>query len=178
MGKTNATRNDVLRAIAAGRLRVDAETGTAEYRRIDARAVWRPCCLEPVKAPHQKLPYFRITFTVDGETFRALIHRVVWWVARGEVLQGVTVNHENGDKASNGIGNLTLMTYGENLRHGFAQGLIRKTFHTRSLSEAQVREVCARLGAGEPGSHVAIALGTTENVVSRIGRGQTYKLVE
>jgi hypothetical protein len=170
MVKRNATRDDVIQAIKAQRLRVDIVAGFAETRRCGQRAVWHPAHIEIVKGPHQKLGYARISFA----GFRALLHRVVWWAAGREIPDGLEVNHKNGQKMDCAITNLEVTTRSGNMRHGHAQGLFPKPMSTALFSDVEVRALRA---SGESRHELARRHGTDASTISKIVRGITYSHV-
>lgn len=48
------------------------------------------------------------------------VHKLVWEAFRGAVPRGLTINHKDGDKLNNTLGNLELMTNGDNIRHAIS----------------------------------------------------------
>jgi hypothetical protein len=55
---------------------------------------------------------------VDGKQRFARAHRVVWIAARGRIPGMYEINHRNGLRWDNRIGNLDLVTHADNIRHG------------------------------------------------------------
>lgn len=169
-----ATFDDVQRAIAEGRLRVSTD-GIVEGKRQNPKAQWRKKSLENVFSPHQTTPYQRTTFvTSNGERYRILVHRLVWYVHNGPIPNHLTINHKNGKKTDNRLENLELMTQGENQKHAFKNDLKHPT---SNLSNDQVVEVKTRLLFGERQSDIARSIGVDFWTVNRIKRGVTFKNV-
>lgn len=168
-----ATYNDVMRAIDQGRLRVSKD-GLIEGRRPNPKAIWRRKFLEPVCGPHQTKPYHRVSFvTSEGDRYRVLVHRLVWYVYKGPIPDGLTINHENGDKTDNRLDNLELMTISDNIKHGFQKRLIRPP--KAILCDEEVHEARERLATGETGADIARDFGVVTHIINRLGRGETYK---
>ena len=46
-----------------------------------------------------------------------LVHRIVWTMINGEIPEGMTIDHIDGDKKNNLIENLRLVTHQDNLRN-------------------------------------------------------------
>ena len=64
-----------------------------------------------------------LTFKLNGRA--KSVHRYVWEYFNGEIKNKLTINHKNGDKLNNDISNLELMTFSENSKHSWANGLAR-----------------------------------------------------
>jgi hypothetical protein len=177
MDRRAATYQDVIEAIQQQRLRVDVETGRVETRLPYPRARWRPAALEVVKGPHQTQGYHRVNF---GSGLRCLVHRLVWFVARGPIPEGFEVNHKNGAKLSNGVDELELVTSSGNAAHRDANGLRvpardRRAASHAKLSDEQVRAI--RLDP-RPQAVIGRAYGVSQGQVSHLLRGKTYAWVE
>lgn len=65
--------------------------------------------------------YFQVV--LDGKNFR--IHKLVAEAFIGPRPKGLTINHINGIKTDNNIGNLEYVTLKENVRHAVDMGLIK-----------------------------------------------------
>jgi hypothetical protein len=64
-----------------------------------------------------------LTFKKNGKNIS--IHRYVWKFFKGEIKNRLTVNHKDGNKLNNEISNLELMTFSENSKHSWENGLAR-----------------------------------------------------
>jgi hypothetical protein len=53
------------------------------------------------------------------------VHRLVAEAWIGKIPPKMTVNHKDGDKTNNAISNLEIVTYAENSKHGYENGLIK-----------------------------------------------------
>lgn len=92
--------------------------------------------------------WFRIEF-LDGNNKRQYLHRVVALAFLGPCPEGMQVNHRDGNKLNNAVENLEYVTCGENIRHGWANGLYNAD-HCRGesnnravLTEQDVRDIRA-----------------------------------
>lgn len=88
------------------------------------------------------------------------------------------INHKNGVRSDNRDTNLEWVTSSENrhhrydvLHHGGPRGAANGA---TKLTEARVREVRARLDAGESQSALAVALGVSQRAISGIATRQTW----
>lgn len=64
-----------------------------------------------------------LTVRISGKNIT--VHRYVWKFFNGEIKNKLTVNHKDGNKLNNDISNLELMTFSENAKHSWANGLAR-----------------------------------------------------
>lgn len=64
------------------------------------------------------------------------IHRVIYEQSFGEIPEGLTINHKDGNKYNNLPDNLEIMTFSENAKHSWENGLAsprRGESHGRSI---------------------------------------------
>lgn len=163
-------------AIARERLRV-SPTGYVQTRRHGAKASWHAAALEEVRAPGRKGGYYRFSFSLDGQRFRCLLHRAVWWAAGRTIPEGQELNHKDGVKLNCAIGNLELVTPGGNQKHAWETGLQRRIYVNRGLSPEQVAEIRRRVAAGTAPTSRALAeeFKTTSRTLHRIHQGLSYR---
>lgn len=74
---------------------------------------------KPKRAERNKRGYLTVYYNCKWDRCDVGAHRLVWQFFFGNIPDGLTVNHENGKKADNKPKNLSLMTYGDNIRHAF-----------------------------------------------------------
>lgn len=60
--------------------------------------------------------YYRVTLSKDGKTTRLAVHRLVAAAFIGDI-EGMCINHLNGDPSDNVASNLEICTHSENERH-------------------------------------------------------------
>jgi hypothetical protein len=79
------------------------------------------------------------------------------------------VNHKDGNKSNNAVGNLEWMTRAENLNHAFGMGLSRsgEDHHAVKLTDAQISEIKS-LGKSIPQSKIARQFNVGQSHISRI----------
>lgn len=133
-------------------------------------------------APHRidgrnkKDGYRKVKMMVDGKQTSCAAHRLVWRVVRGQIPNGLTVNHEDGDKANNDPENLTLATYSEQTLHAYRTGLMDEHGERNpaaKLTNAQVEEIRERYSTGtETQEAIGAAFGVAFQTVSKIVRGE------
>ena len=106
------------------------------------------------------------------------VHRLVALAFIGPRLDGMTVDHVNGNKIDNRPENLEYVTREENSRRGHQNGLMRYDHvsgakHPLSkLTDENVKEI---LTSSLNGEELARKFGCTSTVVSRIRSGRIWK---
>lgn len=104
------------------------------------------------------------------------VHVLVALAFLGEIPKGYHVNHIDGVKAHNTLGNLEIVTRLRNLQHAWETGLI--TVAKPKLTAEQVRVIRQRCASGETQSSVATDFGIDPSGVSDIVKRITWKHVE
>lgn len=98
--------------------------------------VWSYLNNKWLKLEISSIGYYRVQLRKDGQTYRFLIHRLVFSTFKGEIPEGLTVDHIDGCKDNNHILNLQLLTRGDNARK--ARTGKKHTEETkRKMSESQ-----------------------------------------
>lgn len=168
-------------AVLSGELTIDAEgrVWRVAARRTDrwsGRTKIIPC--EPRRAENRlPLGYLQVRVMIAGKRHHALAHRLVWRHFNGPIPPGKTVNHRNGEKATNRLSNLELATPVEQTRHAREvlgrHGTLSQSGernHRAKLTDAQVATIRARRAAGEPLASIAADFGIAFQHVSKIAR--------
>lgn len=88
----------ILRLIADGRLRVDADAGLVYATKSNTPN--KPCGAVTRKG------YLRVCVTADGKQLHFMAHRIVLVSVFGEVPEGHEIDHRNRNKTDNRIANL------------------------------------------------------------------------
>jgi len=108
------------------------------------------------------------------------VHLLVARAFLGQPEPSMEVNHKNGDKADNSLGNLEWTTRSENAIHASrvlgTWPVHRGENGTRAiLKEDQVREIYRRRRTGEYAKTIAVEFGVAEATVRAIALGTTWK---
>lgn len=122
--------------------------------------------------------YHRMLIWKDGKGHTRSVHRMVAEAFIGPRPRGMIVNHIDGNKANNAVGNLEFTTCAGNSRHAVELGLTARGENARSakVTERQVREM--RLLYGElSGLRIAKAYGLSRSATYSILTRKTWKHV-
>ena len=108
---------------------------------------------------------------------------MIYYHFKGEIPNGMTVNHENGNKKDNHPNNLGLMTDKEQMLHArtvLKVGIRQQDGEKNSMSkltEAQVLEIILRREKGETLKKIAQDYGIAFQHVSRLAKGQRWQKI-
>lgn len=82
----------------------------------------------PILSPHIRNGYLEVG-VIDGKGRRTCvgIHRLVAAAFLGRIPDGMQVNHIDGNKLNNDIGNLEIVTPSENSKHAYRMGLSKSS---------------------------------------------------
>ena len=116
-----------------------------------------------------------------GRKGQRTVHSLVAAAFIGPRPEGFDVNHKDGDKTNNNVGNLEYITRSGNMRHAVQTGLMppppvkRGTSqHLNKLSEDQVRNIRKRYKDGEGMAHMARSYEVNESTIRNIIKGNTW----
>lgn len=125
--------------------------------------------------------YLQVRAMIDGKRHYAAAARLVWLHFNGQIPQGMTVNHKDGQKQNNRPSNLELATYSEQRHHairvlGAGHHDVRGSKHPKTaLTETQVALIRERRANGERIKDLAAEFGSSQTAVSAICRGVNWK---
>ena len=123
--------------------------------------------------PHSKTGYLVVSLRLEGRYFARSVHRLVAAAFLGEA-SGRDVNHINGNKHDNSLGNLEYLSRGENHRHAYQTGLREPV--GRKLTDDQVRAIVGLQGAATQ-KEVAQQFGVSRATVSLIHNRKRHTLL-
>lgn len=143
------------------------------------KAVSTPC--RRVRAENDCGDYLQVRVMVDGKRVCALAHRVVYHHFKGPIPDGLTVNHEDGNKKRNTPTNLELATYSEQQVHAIHTLKTARLGHQNGtlnlmakLEPSQIATIRRRRAAGERLISIASDFGISFQEVSKIARGERW----
>jgi NUMOD4 motif/HNH endonuclease len=123
--------------------------------------------------------YLYVDLYFDGLSYRRKIHRLIADAFFYDDHEDLEVNHNDGNKSNNFIGNLEWTTHGGNVRHAYATGLNKGRVKGHSIRIIETQEVfpseraCARAIGGKQSSVWACLNGNQKS-----HRGFTFEFVD
>ena len=114
------------------------------------------------------------------------VHRRVYFLVKGEIPDGLTINHIDGNKLNNNIENLEAISQSENAKHSWETGLAdprRGEKHGRSvLDDMKVLTILTMprkprngIGIGTSNIELSYLMGVSVTRISNIRRGVEWK---
>ena len=174
------SRNEeiILRFVHDGTLRIEPD---GSIWRVKTRTrTGRVKRIEPCRADYLKSDGYRfVRVNVNGRGIAAASHRVIWATAYGPIPDGYEINHKDGNRGNNVLGNLEPLTPGDNQRHSYrVLGKPRFTGEScnhSKLTFAQVAEIRRRCAAGEAKRALARAYAVSPNAIRKIVYGRSWR---
>lgn len=126
-----------------------------------------------------KLPngYLQIILHTDDGNYHKLIHRLVAEAFIAHSSERNVVNHKNGKKDCNWVGNLEWVTNQENIDHAVATGLINNKGENQAnhkYTTEQIEMICKLLESGDSNTVVAEKLSIPRHVVEHVKSGSSW----
>jgi hypothetical protein len=122
--------------------------------------------------------YAMVDLSRGGAKRCLLVHRLVAGAFLPNPEQKAEVNHRDGNKTNNRLGNLEWATRPENMRHAFAAGLYSRGKGSDALNakltEGDIPTIRARLAAGHSQRSVARDYGVSKHTIYSIQKGLTW----
>ena len=111
-----------------------------------------------------------LIYCIDYKSFKA--HRLVAEAFIPNPENKPQVNHINGDKICNWVGNLEWVTAEENIHHAMEHGLfyvgLGENANSSVYTDAQIHQVCKLLEKGLKNTEISILTGVDVYVISKI----------
>ena len=102
--------------------------------------------------------YVQYCFSINGKRFTLYEHRLVWMLNKGEIPEGMTVDHIDGVKTNNEIDNLQLLSRGENAAKSKSKIYQVLSPQGALFTVVNLRAFC-RLQKLDSGNMIAVAKG-------------------
>lgn len=124
--------------------------------------------------------YKRINFLINGRTANKKLHRLVAEAFIPNPGNKPQVNHKDGDKSNNSVGNLEWVTNTENMRHAYSTGVKTNRGEMGSKSilvEEDIIEIRQLLKKGVYQKDIARMFGVAQITISNIKTGRNWSHV-
>ena len=121
--------------------------------------------------------YLQIILHTDDGNYHKLIHRLVAEAFIEHSSERNVVNHKNGKKDCNWVGNLEWVTNQENIDHAVATGLINNKGENQAnhkYTTEQIEMICKLLESGDSNTVVAEKLSIPRHVVEHVKSGSAW----
>lgn len=110
----------VLKMVAAGVIEIRSDGTVWKLRNLGR---WSTVGT-PLRAPRRvesvaKNGYLLVKVCMDGRQFTVWAHRLIWTVLRGQIPEGLQINHKDGNPKNNHPDNLELSTGAQNMLHSY-----------------------------------------------------------
>ena len=118
-----------------------------------------------------------VVLSMRGRQKTCEVHRLVATAFIENPFGKSEVNHKDGDKRNNDVGNLEWVTRSENVKHSYEK-LPRKQhdhFHQVKLNEQIVRDILVAEGSN---TEIARRFGVSDVMVGRIRRRESWRHVK
>ena len=120
-----------------------------------------------------KTGYARVGLYDGKKSVSLLVHRLVATAFLPNPENHPQVNHLDGNKQNNYVGNLKWESTSDNQIH--SQAVLKNLNARANFKTTEEREaIIARAAAGECGASIARSLGVNKSCISRLLRGKTY----
>lgn len=129
--------------------------------------------------------YARVCLSLRSKVTWVWLHRLVAGAFIGPCPAGKQVNHRDGDKLNNAIGNLEYVTPSENMRHAIRMGLRKPTQSSRPgernpsarLTENDVISLRKAYADGETCTSIAARYGISKSAAHHAATRHTWRHV-
>ena len=129
------------------------------------------------QAKHPAHNYMVAGMVVSGKRVQIRLHRVIWIACRGDIPEGLEVDHINGIRTDNRIANLRLVTAVGNKANSIRLGM--DAFGERNgqakLQATEVSAIRAMLGTGLTQDAIGAQFHVSRQTVSAIKRQENWK---
>lgn len=122
--------------------------------------------------------YLHVVLRINGKNYTHLVHHLVAYAFIGERPNGMVINHRDGDKLNNYVGNLEYVTQKANMEHARDKGLVPsgEQCPTSKLTHIDVQKIRELYAVG---SHTQVALsrmfGVKQTAIHNVVTLKTWK---
>ena len=107
--------------------RIRTAEGKTTYTKLHGQRKWKQRVLKPKACRDFNACGYRVSLWKDGKHKDFLVARLVCTTWHENLIDTkMTVNHKDGNRLNNRIDNLEWLSLGDNIRHGFVNGLYKQ----------------------------------------------------
>lgn len=147
-------------------------------RSIDRQLPDRYVCGRILRQHHSGKGYLSVALCKNGKSTTVYIHVLVAnaFIPKPQSTKRLVINHIDGDKNNNTIGNLEWVTYSENNQHAYDSGLKARgeRYYNSKLTAEQVAEIYAN-GKYDTYENIAKRYGVSKASIRDILIGKSWK---
>ncbi len=115
-----------------------------------------------------------LTLSIFGTTL--YFHRLKYFIFNGEIKSGMVIDHIDGNKKNNDIGNLRQKSQKENIKSSMMRGVKQgKAFYSGSLSKKDVHNICKLIMNGVKNGELSKKYNLDPSRFSRIRNNRIYR---
>ena len=122
--------------------------------------------------------YYMVSFSYAGKTKTFRVHQLIAKTFIDNPCNYTDINHIDGNKLNNAIGNLEWCNHSQNMKHAFATGLVNNTGEKNGqskLSESNVIEIKKMLKNGNISQYkIASIYGVSRSCIQGIKLGRLW----
>lgn len=144
--------------------------------------VWSYKTKRFLKPAIDKDGYLRYTLSKDKKVKNQALHRWLWITFKGDIPDGMQINHIDGKKMNNNLWNLSLVTPKQNSQHAWGVGLHRKMLgsecSTSKLTEKDIEAIFELSREGYSQAKIAQMYCVSPSNISNVLNRNTWNHVE
>ena len=123
--------------------------------------------------------YKHVSIIVNGNQYHRGVHRFVAQAFIPNPDNKPQVNHINGNKQCNWVGNLEWVTCSENAKHAFSTGLKHAILGSNNVlshyTDDDINDVCRMLASGVSNKKISQITGVDRKYITDIKKGRRWK---
>ena len=142
----------------------------SEYKILPNGRIWSALTNKEItenSGSKGRTKYTVLTVKIKGKVYRVVAHRIIYPTYVGPLVDGMTINHKNGDKLDNRPNNLEQITEIENRKHAMDYGLSK-----RSFTMDQIELIVKRLENGESTKSLSLEYEVNQDTICKLRRGK------
>lgn len=127
--------------------------------------------MKPLKPSISNRGYLRVNLSDKGKRVGVQVHRLVAETFLGNI-EGMTINHRDGNKTNNEVTNLEVVTQKENNKHAISTGLtpLGENHSRAKISDKELKAMIKEVQGGLSTVKASKKYGLSQSYVSKVMR--------